>query len=304
MRTVGILPTITSDYELLYSCIDNIFSQHKPPELLLVVYQGDVCACNMIKERLVADDRTIILTTQVMSLTHAKNLALDYLNSYKFEYVFVYEDDVIYPSTYSCVLIEALIESNAQIISAVQSIKINLLSKIRALLYVVSHLYPLNDIRPFVESFCFSGIGVFRTRFLYGGLSMYTKNVAEKYRYDENLTRYALGEDMDFSFRVSESHISIITNKIRCIHNSQGTRKFGNEFLYRNKISWWCYFINKYYNNKIVAKLSLFNLISFMFVESLLTMIYCRSISIPFAFIKSCIDIFILKKKSDFIINA
>lgn len=89
-----------------------------------------------------------------------------------------------------------------------------------------------------------------KTRYLSGGFSLVKREVFEDVKYDNKLLLYSLGEDVDFSFRVSSKYKTVLTNKIRCIHNSTKVRKFNPLLSINAKINFWSYFFNKNIHNK------------------------------------------------------
>ena len=83
---------------------------------------------------------------------------------------------------------------------------------------------------------------------------------------------------MDFSYRVSNDYKTIVTNKIRCVHNSVGNNKFNIEKALTEKIYAWSFFIDQNISDAI--KIQKFMLYSFFFLEALFISLLRRRLSI------------------------
>jgi len=62
------------------------------------------------------------------------------------------------------------------------------------------------------------------TRMMGGGVMSVKREILNKYRFDERLWGYSFGEDIDFSFRVSERHKLVISPKAKLYHESLGDK--------------------------------------------------------------------------------
>ena len=80
---------------------------------------------------------------------------------------------------------------------------------------------------------------------LYGGLTSYRKEVFEEFSFDENLIKYALGEDIDFSFRVSRKYKTVIAPGARLIHVESNAGKSNDRKFKENLVFMSHYFFKK-----------------------------------------------------------
>lgn len=242
---LGILPTVSNEFSVYMDFIKQMEQQTLKADLIAIGYQGTDENFLLLTEKLAKDRETIktnFIKIQERSLARAKNRLI---NDYKegFEYIFIYEDDVMYKKSYNENMLKELLRAKADMISAVVEKKITFKEILYALLYTATHIYPLNDLKALMMILPFDL--TINSRYLSGGLSMLKKMVFDYYQYDNRLLLYSLGEDIDFSFRVSEKFKTVITNKIRCVHDSENVRKFKPTDSIIAKINMWSYFFNK-----------------------------------------------------------
>jgi GT2 family glycosyltransferase len=242
---LGILPTVSNDPAVYREFFRLMERQTLKPDLLAVGYQGEEVDCEYLKERLFPGDwsvETVFFRIGEKSLARAKNILIGEYGS-DYDYIFIYEDDVVYEPDYNERMLRELENNGADMISAVPKIPLNIKTFLRACAFSLTHIYPFSDCRFLMSILPFRF--TLQTRYLTGGLSMAAKEVFDHVRYDDRLLLYSPGEDMDFSYRASEQYKTLLTNKIRCLHDSRSIRKFEPIAAITAKMDMWSYFFNK-----------------------------------------------------------
>ena len=77
----------------------------------------------------------------------------------------------------------------------------------------------------------------FETKWLYGGATLWTRDVIENFDYDEWFAGYGFLEDVDYSFRVAQKHRLYVVGDSCCLHHSVGLSDskqfiFGKQQIY------------------------------------------------------------------------
>jgi GT2 family glycosyltransferase len=77
----------------------------------------------------------------------------------------------------------------------------------------------------------------FETKWLYGGATIWTRNVIDTFEYDEWFAGYGFLEDVDYSFRVGQKHQLYVVGDSQCLHHSVGLSNskqyiFGKQQIY------------------------------------------------------------------------
>ncbi len=268
----GILPTLESDYKNLLTVLNLLDNQSLKLQELIIIFQGEKYDCNTIKRQI--DDNKFTFDIRLIhlknkSLTMAKNIGKKYL-PLSSAYCYIYEDDIDYQMDYNEKLRKILEKYSADMVSGVEYKRRSLTNILKGVFYRISHVYPLNDRRLWTS--IFFDKRTIKTRYLSSGLSLLKTEIFNAHKYDENLTKYALGEDMDFSYRVTQEYKGILTNEVRCVHKSKGARKFGMEQYLKEKVQAWIYHYNKNINI-YKYKYSLYMLLLFLLCEVIINAI-------------------------------
>lgn len=91
--------------------------------------------------------------------------------------------------------------------------------------------------------------GIILARKISGGITVYRKEIFEKYRFDENLVKYSLGEDYDFSYRVSQEHEIGKFNEAVAYHYHDTSGRLDQKRMFEAKICFFHYFYHKNIKN-------------------------------------------------------
>lgn len=94
------------------------------------------------------------------------------------------------------------------------------------------------------------------TQWLSGFNMVFKKKICKEFSFDEKLTRYALGEDFDFTYRINKKYPGslILTPKAKLVHRASLAERMPTEKLaYMNQINHF-YFNYKNFNSNIKEK--------------------------------------------------
>ncbi|MDU1978898.1 MAG: glycosyltransferase [Clostridium sp.] len=83
-----------------------------------------------------------------------------------------------------------------------------------------------------------------RTR-ISGGITVYRKEVLEEFIFDENMIKYCLGEDFDFSFRVSRKYYVGINTEALAYHHHDKSGRLDYKKDFAARICFYNYFFKK-----------------------------------------------------------
>jgi GT2 family glycosyltransferase len=102
---------------------------------------------------------------------------------------------------------------------------------------------------------------VINCQWLSGANASYRKEILEKFRWDENLKRYAWAEDIDLPYRIFKEHPRslYITPYARLVHKSsvEGTSVVGRDLIYMEEV-YYLYIFYKVIDQNILNKLIYF----------------------------------------------
>ena len=218
----------------LFKTLHSVFDQNLLPFEILIVDQS--------QERIdftpilnLANDKGIefkvIYDPQIKGLTQARNIGLDNMCG---EVVLFLDDDVILDQKYIKNIMETYSEPHYQDVAAVGGMVEVLQEKRKLKFGSFFKLGPLADTRVKIEE---KPSGIYESRYLYGGSMSLKREMIQGLRFDEKMTGYSHGEDMDFCYRLSQKKRLVINNSAVCLHKKspvgryQGKRT-ANEILF------------------------------------------------------------------------
>ncbi len=218
-----IIPTKGRLDDLLNALHAVYLQKHLPDELIIIDQNHDtevkdavISQFDLLNESVKSEIKMkYILDAGIPGLTHARNRGVDLSES---EVVLFLEDDVIPERDFISNMLD-IFEKHKDVHGVggiVTNINSDLMGGIQHKYFMIGNLsdrrvaiYTDQKLRTheYIE-----------TTKLSGGLTGYRKEVFEKFRFDEDFINYALGEDFDFSFRVSREFKLVITPGSRLVH--------------------------------------------------------------------------------------
>ncbi|WP_421381814.1 glycosyltransferase family 2 protein [Bacillus salacetis] len=247
MKTSVIIPTMNR-LKSLEVLLESIFKQSVLPNELIIIDQSErnyqkeisgLCGENNFIKLKYVHDRTIT------GLTHAKNKGIELNTS---DILFFFDDDLeLYPDFIEKVI--STFEEHPEIygICGRQHLK-----------------KEINPIYNFIRDFFKRGPFSVRVKEpkknylnknielmykLSGGITAYRKEVTDEFLFDECLVRYSLGEDADYSYRVSQKYLIGKLNDAVAYHHHIQTGRYNMRKDYDARVCFYYYFYNKNVKN-------------------------------------------------------
>jgi len=226
-KTSVIIPTYNRPLEL-QNCIRSILEQTLKPDELFIVDDGDLVEFPFKKELEAADIGCFYLKKAVPGLTASRN---EGIKSAGGDIIFFFDDDVVLEPDYIKEIIKVYRKDTDDSIGGVGGLQSNrYLSKFKNyLLWFAESLFLVNGIREgrvLPSGFCVDfGTTPFPIKkdsyvdFLAGCAMSFRRNVFQEFQFDsKQYLGYGLGEDKDFSFRVSRKYRLIVNPHAKLLH--------------------------------------------------------------------------------------
>lgn len=185
-------------------------------------------------------------------LTNAKNYGIQFCES---EFIHFFDDDLILDNDYFELIQQSFI-SNPEYFGICGRQKNSKSSKFKVLMFSIFHFGVFQDIRKKANS-GYITLKLVPTKILPGGITAYRRELFEKYLFDEVLIKYCQGEDMDFSFRVSQKFPLAFCTEALALHNHSQTGRYNVREAYAAKVVGYHYFYNKNIHKNFVNLISL-----------------------------------------------
>ncbi len=177
---------------------------------------------------------------QITGLCAAKNFAVEHIEG---EYIYFFDDDIILDNNFFEV-INNHFKNFPRYYGICGRQKNSKSSKLKVFFFELFHIGAFRDIR----KKCNSGYikdSLVQTNVLPGGITAYRKQIFEKYRFDEILVKYCLGEDMDFSYRVSQEYSLAFATDALALHNHSIIGRYDPLEAFACKVAGYAYFYKK-----------------------------------------------------------
>lgn len=226
-KTSIIIPTYNRPLEL-QNCIRSILGQTSMPDELFIVDDGDLVEFPFKKELEAAGTECFYLKKAVPGLTASRN---EGIKSASGDIIFFFDDDVVLDADYIEEILRIYKSDAEGLIGGVGGIQSNrFLSKFKDyLLWSVEALFLLNGFsegRVLPSGFCADfGTTPFPIKkdtlvdFLAGCAMSFRRNIFQEFSFDSNnYLGYGLGEDKDFTFRVSRKYRLIVNPHAKLLH--------------------------------------------------------------------------------------
>ncbi|MBM3252994.1 MAG: glycosyltransferase family 2 protein [Candidatus Omnitrophica bacterium] len=154
-------------------------------------------------------------------------------------------------------------------------------SALGIILFSFFHRGPFKEEKRYIDKYWYLfKKPVFGVRLLCG-VTSYRREIFERYKFDENLIGYGLGNDFDFSYRCSKEFLLAINPKVRAIHYKNSRKERSTKVFYEDKVYFNFYFYKKNVD-KNIQNLFFFLLSQFsVILESILGSLQVKS-NMPF----------------------
>jgi len=240
-----IIPT-KNRYPDLKKCVNSILESDSIPSEIIVVDQSDSFedivfeGYNQIKH---------IKDNEITGLCNAKNIGVE---NASYDILFFFDDDIIVYKDFFSTILKTFHENEN--IAGISGKQVNSKSsRLKVSAFNFFHRGPYKDIRKKFNSGFFKE-DVIITNVLPGGVTAYRKKVFDDFSFDETLIKYCLGEDFDFSYRVSKKYSLALQQSARVIHNHSLSGRYDAIESFACKVASYYYFLVKNLNGTKKAK--------------------------------------------------
>ena len=227
MRTSVIIPTYHRPRELK-DCIQSLLEQTVLPNEIIVVDDGDLAECPLQQE---CQERGILYRyhkKRHRGVTRSRNVGISLAGG---DILFFLDDDVeLFPDYIEEILRVYRTVTSPRVMGVggvIENAKTSCLArKLRNLLDRFLLISGKREGRVLRSGFCvdYGTTGrplktITEVEFLSGGVSSYRKEVFEHFRFSEKYSGYGMGEDKDFSYRVSRKFRLVVNPRARLYHH-------------------------------------------------------------------------------------
>lgn len=226
ISTSIILPTYNRP-ESLKDCISSIVEQTVMPNELIIIDDGNLSDIPLKNELSEAGVNCRYFKKDVPGLTESRNTGIKLSTG---EVVFFLDDDVVLFRNYLEEILGVYYQDKEENIAGVGGLIANIpplkwYEYILNLYYIVFLNKGIKEGRVLRSGFCTElGITEFRLKqvsrvdFLSGGVSSYRRKVLEEFSFTDKYREVALGEDKDFSLRVSKKYRLVANPHAKVFH--------------------------------------------------------------------------------------
>lgn len=267
----------------LQMCIESIFQQSLLPEELIVVDSSMPKNRNQNREYLkLFNNKSVsllLLETDRHSLPYQRNLGIERATG---EFVFFFDDDVVLLEGFFEEMIGVFVQYERTVMGlggvAVNDMPTSFLNQIARIIFLPGSAYS-----KYAQGVQRSGFGYRKSagcerlqsvQALTGYCMGYRIEVLRHFQFDENLKGYALCEDLEFSYRVSEKYPLYRLVNAKIIHQKSPVNRLDNENLKKMFIQNSHYIFKKHFSsnrlNFIFFSWALFGRFCVLSVKSIL----------------------------------
>jgi len=226
-RVSVIIPTYNRPAELT-NCIQSILTQSEKPDEVIIIDDGALPAPPLQKECTERGIYYLYIKKEKPGLAESRNVGAKVAQG---DIIFYFDDDVILSSEYIEEVLKVYEEDQEKSFGGVEGVMSNI-TPLSAFQHFrkISHMIFLTvglkegKVLPsgFVTDFGTQGVPLEKVQevdFFHGYAMSFRKKIFQEFSFDEKkYQRYGLGEDQDFSYRVSKKYKLIVTPRARVWH--------------------------------------------------------------------------------------
>jgi GT2 family glycosyltransferase len=209
-----IIPT-KNRKEDLFETLNSVFNQSVSPfEILIIDQSKERIDYTPMRHLAITKniDFKVIYDPQIKGLTQARNIGID---SMRGDVVLFLDDDLTLDRNYVNNMLLTFSEPRCKDIAGVGGI-VKLLHENKKLGF--NHFFKLGPFSDTREKIKGRPPGIYESRYLSGGSMLLKREDIQGLRFDENMTGYSHGEDMDFCWRLSQKKKLVINSRATCVH--------------------------------------------------------------------------------------
>lgn len=225
----------------LENLLKSIEKQTISPDEVIIVDQSDEDYGQYIQNQFINLNIIYYRDINIKGLCNAKNIGV---NISKSEIVSFFDDDLILNDDF-IYEVKKTFENNIHIVGMCGKQINSSYSKFRVSIFEFFNKGPYKDVRKRINSGHDNYPDIVKVDIISGGITAYKRSIFEVYKFDENLVKYCLGEDVDFSYRVSRNNIIVINKNLRAIHNHSIKGRYNSFIDYESRVCFYKYFYKK-----------------------------------------------------------
>lgn len=303
--TISVIIPTKNRHEDLFNTIKSVISQTCLPEELIIIDQN---MSSEVKDALISayenelKEKNITLKyihdSQITGLTQARNRGIEKNES---DIVLFLDDDVILERDFIFNMME--IYKKYPDIYGVSGVITNF--RIGLVEYLIRKIFETGDFAD-RRSLIFTRLDKYKNAEcisvskLPGGLTSYRQEVFKDFKFDENFIKYGMGEDFDFSFRVSRKYKIVITPKAKLIHVESSLARLNHKKLIENELFLKYIFFRKNLDKNIGSYIRLIWVIAGYILSALLLAVFKQDAS-ELKGIYNCFKKILKREDADFI---
>jgi glycosyltransferase involved in cell wall biosynthesis len=245
LKTSVIIPTFNRPAELT-KCIRSVLAQSAKPDEVIIIDDGSLSAPPLKKECAERGIYYLYIKKEKPGLAESRNVGAKVAQG---NIIFYFDDDVILSSEYIEEVLKVYEEDKEKSFGGVEGVKSNItplsasqhFRKIFHMIFLTIGLKEGKDLPSgFVTDFGTKGVPLEKVQqvdFFHGYAMSFRKEIFQEFSFDEKkYQRYGLGEDQDFSYRVSKKYKLVVTPRARLLHLESEKMRPDQERIGRNLI--------------------------------------------------------------------
>lgn len=199
--------------EDIYRMIDSIFTSTELPKNIIIIDQSDK-PYDLHKYENKGINIIHHIDPTVSGASVARNIGVDLATS---EYVFIFDDDIILDANFFEVINKHFKEF-PKVVGICGRQKNSKSSRLKVFIFSLFHVGEFKDERKKYNSGLIKE-GIYPVTMLSGGIVGFKREIFNEIRFDDIYIRGSLGEDRDFSYRLSRKYPLMFATDALAIHN-------------------------------------------------------------------------------------
>jgi len=242
-RVSVIITTFNRPAELL-TCIQSILAQSAKPDEVIIIDDGALAVPPLQNECTEHGIRYLYIKKEKPGLAESRNVGAKIAQG---DIIFYFDDDVILSSEYIEEVLKVYEEDQEKSLGGVEGVMSNIrplsaYQKFRKIFHMIFFTVGLKEgkVLPsgFVTDFGTKGVPLEKVQevdFFHGYAMSFRKEIFQEFSFDaKKYQRYGLGEDQDFSYRVSKKYKLVVTPGARLLHLESEKMRPDQERIGRN----------------------------------------------------------------------
>ncbi|MDR0696230.1 MAG: glycosyltransferase [Christensenellaceae bacterium] len=254
----------------LENFMGSLEKQHPSDFLLIIVDQSETPINHFFYTNFLSIPILYCYAPELDGLTAARNASLKHIQG---EYTFMFDDDIIL--TDNCIIdVLNKMEKYPEIVAISTNIQARIPdSKIKASMKNFTKKGAFSIKRkdlPKSQIELYTKDNLIATYKISGCTTCFRSVIFKEFSFSDELYSYCLGEDYDFSYRISKKYIVARCISISVIHNHDTTGRFNYEKDYDSRICFYKWFYDKNVDKTVSNRFSYMLLILGVYIDAII----------------------------------